>query len=579
MAHCRVFISVSFYAYIWAFLRTSTASSHSTDIYCLKSIEDSVEDPDNLLRSSWNFNNDSDGFICSFTGVQCWHPNENKVVSLSLPKMKLKGRFPRGIENCTSLTGLDLSGNEFHGPIPLDIGKRMPYVTRLDLSFNKFSGEIPSSIANCSYLNDLNLENNELTGRIPQQIGQLDRIKTFSVANNRLSGQVPNFAKGSIPAENYANNMGLCGGPLEECTKPRKINWKVIGYTLSAASVMVVLACCVPWVRVGEKKKRRITAAEIIILMIGRKNKKREDELEDGFAMIEVQQETEISRLEKFVTRMNYIDLSYATQNFSQHNIIGHGQMGTMYKATLPNGWCLAVKRLHDSQQFEEQFISELKTLARFRHDNLIPILGFAIELKERLLVYKYVSNGNLFDWLHSAEDKKKILEWPLRMKIAVGLARGLAWLHHRNRFRLAHLNINSKSVLLDKNFEPKLSNFGRARISSPIETELWESSFLKEDVYNFGIVILELIKGKQLTSSDSSERSLEEYTSNISTSSASSLYDAIDTCLIGKGHDDEIFQLFRIACNCVEHLPERRKNMLEVYEMIKDVRETQVLS
>ncbi|KAF2316965.1 hypothetical protein GH714_008894 [Hevea brasiliensis] len=212
--------------------------------------------------------------------------------------------------------------------------------------------------------------------------------------------------------------------------------------------------------------------------MIRRKNKKREDELEDGFAMIEVQQETEISRLEKFVTRMSYIDLSYATQNFSQHNIIGHGQMGIMYRATLANGWCLTVKRLHDYQQFEEQFISKLKTLARFRHDNLIPILGFAIELKERLLVYKYVSNGNLFDWLHSAEDKKKILEWPLRMKIVVGLARGLAWLHHRNRFRLAHLNINSKSVLLDKNFEPKLSNFGRARISSPIEIELWESSF-----------------------------------------------------------------------------------------------------
>lgn len=282
--------------------------------------------------------------------------------------------------------------------------------------------------------------------------------------------------------------------------------------------------------------------------------------------------------MEKFVTRMSYIDLSIATENFSQQNIIGQGQMGTMYKATLPNGWCLAVKRLHNSQQFEQQFMSELKTLGRFRHDNLVPLLGFSIELKERLLVYKYISNGNLFDWLHSAEDKRKILEWPLRVKIAVGLARGLAWLHHSCKFHLANLNINSKSVLLDKNFEPKLSNFGRARRSLAAKTEFLESSSVKEDVYNFGIVVLEMITGKYPTSTGSSGRSLEEYVSSISTSSASCTYDAIDKCLIGKGHDDEIFQLFRIACDCVQQLPKRRPNMLLVYEMIRDIRETQVL-
>lgn len=95
----------------------------------------------------------------------------------------------------------------------------------------------------------------------------------------------------------------------------------------------------------------------------------------------------------------------------------------------------------------------------------MLPLLGFCIESKERLLVYKYISNGNLFDWLHSVEAQKKILEWPLRVKIAVGVARGLAWLHHGYNARVVHLNINSRSILLDRNFEPKLSNFGEAML------------------------------------------------------------------------------------------------------------------
>jgi serine/threonine protein kinase len=197
--------------------------------------------------------------------------------------------------------------------------------------------------------------------------------------------------------------------------------------------------------------------------------------------------------LEKVVTRMNFRDLSKATENFSQSTIIGLGLMGTMYKATLPNGWFVAEKRMHDFRHFEEHMVSELKTLDRLRHNNLLPLLGFCIESKERLLVYKYLSNGNLFDWLHSVEAQKKILEWPLTVKIAVGVARGLAWLHHGYNARVVHLNINSRSILLDRNFEPKLSNFGEAMLristkSSRVNSDFWEMAFVKEDVHGYGV-------------------------------------------------------------------------------------------
>ncbi|KAF2325586.1 hypothetical protein GH714_030821 [Hevea brasiliensis] len=402
--------AVFLHTFIWSLLGSFTATvATETDIACLKSIKASLEDPFGYLKSSWDFNNNTEGFICSFTGVDCWHPNENKVLNLRLPDMGLRGRFPLGIENCTSLTGLDLSGNEVEGPIPFDIPKRLPFVTSLDLSSNSFSGEIPSSIANCSHLNILKLDHNRLTGHIPQEIGGLSRIKVFSVSDNLLSGPVPNFANTAVSADDYANNNGLCGGPLRSFSDFR--------YSLYASY-------CVPWVYMG-KKNGMITIPELI------------------------------STSQHFVTRMSSIDLCNATGNFSKHNIIGVGQIGTMYKASLPNGWSLAVKKLYISEQSEEQFISELKTLGRLRHDNLIPLLGFCKEAKTRLLVYKYVSNGSLFDWLHSWEGKKKVLKWPLRMKIAAGIAKGLAWLHHCCSFRVAHLNISTKCILLDKDLDP----------------------------------------------------------------------------------------------------------------------------
>ena len=120
---------------------------------------------------------------------------------------------------------------------------------------------------------------------------------------------------------------------------------------------------------------------------------------------------------------MSYAELCKATDNFHGDNIIGEGKSGTMYKATLQNGWFLAVKRLSDSPQFESQIVSELLALARMRHDNLIPLLGFCMENNERLLVYKHMSNGNLHDCLQPVQGEAKILEWPLRIKIAMGVA------------------------------------------------------------------------------------------------------------------------------------------------------------
>ena len=178
--------------------RSPVHAVEEDDILCLKSIRDSVEDPHNLL-SSWDFRNQTKrpGFICSFTGVECWNERENRIISLNLGSLGLKGIFPNEISYCKSLTSLDLSHNHFYGSIPTNISSMLPYLVILSLSSNNFSGEIPTSLGKCTYLNVLELNHNGFSGQIPSTIGSLPRINKFNVADNLLVGPVPRFVNGT----------------------------------------------------------------------------------------------------------------------------------------------------------------------------------------------------------------------------------------------------------------------------------------------------------------------------------------------------------------------------------------------
>lgn len=225
---------------VWIFISSSYSNAVQSDIDCLRSIKESLHDPEKLL-SSWNFNNNTEGFICKFTGVECWHPDESKVLNIRLSDMGLTGRFPVGLKNCTSLTGLDLSSNKLDGPLPDNMTDFVYYVTNLDLSSNSFSGEIPGSIGNCSFLNVIRLNNNQFTGQIPYDLGKLNRIKEFNVAYNLLTGPVPNFGNNSIPPENYAGNQ-LCGKPLKPCVGTKKTHMGVIiGAAIGGATIAALV--------------------------------------------------------------------------------------------------------------------------------------------------------------------------------------------------------------------------------------------------------------------------------------------------------------------------------------------------
>ncbi|KAF6153617.1 hypothetical protein GIB67_027484 [Kingdonia uniflora] len=191
------------------FLSGSTGFGTPNDIYCLRTFKDSVQDPLGKLTSSWSFNNSTEGSICSYVGIECWNKNESMVLNIGLTGMGLQGQFPKGLENCTSITGLDLSNNELSGSIPSDISKILPFLTYLNLSSNKFSAEIPRGLLNLSFLNALDLANNRFTGHIPASSSSSgwSRLKKLDLSLNMLSGQIPdNLSWYSLASLNLSFN-------------------------------------------------------------------------------------------------------------------------------------------------------------------------------------------------------------------------------------------------------------------------------------------------------------------------------------------------------------------------------------
>ncbi|KAL8233489.1 hypothetical protein R6Q59_019589 [Mikania micrantha] len=199
--------------------------------------------------------------------------------------MGLRGPFPIGIKNCTSLQVLDLSGNRLTGQIPSNIAD-LPYLTTLDLSNNNLSGSIPPSIANLVFINVLRLNNNKLTGQIPPELSELYRLQEFSVANNRLSGQVPIFNYGVVSKKSYANNLGLCGAPLRSCNHENHVDFYYLLFTLEIATTS---------------------------------GKEGEIAISSGYM---------VTDWEKYNCPLSLVELKMATNDFDTKNVIGYGKHG-----------------------------------------------------------------------------------------------------------------------------------------------------------------------------------------------------------------------------------------------------------
>ncbi|KAL2335582.1 hypothetical protein Fmac_016795 [Flemingia macrophylla] len=557
------------------------SSQVEDDVKCLRGIKESLQDPDGRL-ASWRFDNTTVGFICDFLGVSCWNLRENRVLGLQLGQFKLSGRIPESLQFCgKNIQKLDLSANSFSPDIPPEICSWMPFLVSIDLSGNQLSGPIPPTIVNCSYLNELDLSDNMLSGSIPYGFGGLSRLKRFSVANNRLSGSIPDFFDG-FGREGFEGNSGLCGGPLgSKCGGMSKKNLAIIiaaGVFGAAASLLLAFGLWW-WYHLSGKKKKGYDVGGNGSGGGG-----------DWAVRLRGYKLVQVSLFQKPIVKLKLGDLMAATGSFSGENVLFATRTGTTYKADLPDGSTLAVKRLSACKIGEKQFGMEMNRLGQVRHPNLAPLLGFCVVEEEKLLVYKHMSNGTLYSLLH--KNGGNVLDWLMRFRIGLGAARGLAWLHHGCHPPIVQQNICSNVILVDEEFDARLMDFGLARLmasdsnGSFVNGDLGELGYiapeypstlvasLKGDVYGFGVLLLELVTGRKPLEVSNGE---EEFKGSLVDwvnvhSSSGRLKDCIDKAICGKGHDEEILQFLKIALNCVVSRPKDRWSMYQVYHSLKTI-------
>lgn len=557
------------------------------DVRCLQGVRDSLGDPDERL-TSWNFSNSSVGFICNFIGVSCWNDRENRLIGLQLRDMNLAGQVPGALQSCHSLQTLDLSGNGLSGSIPPRICEWLPFLVSLDLSRNRLTGSIPEDIVNCSYLNSLVLDDNELSGNIPYQFSSLSRLKKFSVANNDLSGRVPSFPASGVELI-FTGNSGLCGGSLGKCGGLSKKNLAIIiaaGVFGAAASLLLGFGAWW-WYFTKSSPRRRKRGFGI-----------GGDDSDSWAERLRAHKLTQVMLFQKPLVKVKLADLLIATNNFSAQSVINSTRTGTTYKAILRDGSALAIKRLSTCKMGEKQFRVEMNRLGQLRHPNLVPLLGYCVVEEEKLLVYKHLSNGTLFSLLNG---NASALDWSTRFRIGLGAARGLAWLHHGCHPPILHQNISSNIILLDEDYDARIMDFGLARLmtssdsneSSFVNGDLGEFGYvapeysstliasLKGDAYSFGVVLMELATGQKpldvSTAEEGFKGNLVDWVNQLSASGR--IKDAIDKNLCGRGHDEEIVQFLRIACNCVVSRAKDRWSMYQVYESLKSMAEKQGFS
>ncbi|MQL75582.1 hypothetical protein Taro_007945 [Colocasia esculenta] len=508
---------------------------------------------------------------------------------------------------------LDLSYNRLQGTIPPELG-RMYYLMVLNLGHNDLSGAIPPELGKLKNIGILDLSHNALEGPIPSTFSDLSMLAEIDLSNNKLNGTIPVVGQlATFPAPRYMNNTGLCGFPLPPCgqtnatatnarQRSRRRQASLAGSFIAMAFLLSLFCILGVVVLAVERRRRR------------RQRQRRKDgAARDGYNMDsrthsgggtawkltltkEALSMINLATFEPKATlqKLTLGDLVEATNGFHGGCLVGSGGFGDVYRAELKDGSVVAVKRLiHISGQGDREFTAEMETIGKVKHRNLVPLLGYCKVAEERLLVYEYMKHGSLEDVLH---DRKKVggvrLNWAARRRIAVGAARGLAFLHHNCIPHIIHRDMKSSNVLLDGDLEARVSDFGMARLVSAVDTHLSVSTLAgtpgyvppeyyqsfrcstKGDVYSFGVVLLELLTGRRPTDSADfgDNNNLVGWVRQ--QHPRRRLADVFDPTLL---RDDpslelELLEHLKVACACLDDRPARRPTMLNVMAMFKEI-------
>ncbi|PWZ26050.1 Leucine-rich repeat receptor-like protein kinase TDR [Zea mays] len=577
--------------------------------------------------------------------------NCSSLCRVRLESNRLSGEIPVGFGAIRNLTYLDLSSNSLTGGIPADlvaspsleyinisgnpVGGALPNVSwqapnlqvfaaskcalggevpafraagcsnlyRLELAGNHLTGAIPSDISTCKRLVSLRLQHNQLSGEIPAELAALPSITEIDLSWNELSGVVPPGFANCTTLETFDvsfNHLVTVGSPsasspgAREGTVRRTAAMWVSAVAVSLAG-MVALVVTARWLQWREDGTGARGGGS------GGGARARPNVVVGPWRMTAFQ-------------RLDFTADDVARCVEGSDGIIGAGSSGTVYRAKMPNGEVIAVKKLWqpsaqkdggaqapeeppkrkdeaDADGGNRSMLAEVEVLGHLRHRNIVRLLGWCTDGEATLLLYEYMPNGSLDELLHGAvcRGKQAGLDWDARHRIAVGVAQGMSYLHHDCVPAVAHRDLKPSNILLDADMEARVADFGVAKAlqgAAPMSVVAGSYGYIapeytytlqvdeKSDVYSFGVVLLEILIGRRSVEAEYGEGSnIVDWTRR--KVAAGNVMDAAEWAdqQTREAVRDEMALALRVALLCTSRCPQERPSMRDVVSMLQEVR------
>lgn len=494
----------------------------------------------------------------------------------------LLGKIPDQFQDCPSLSVLDLSYNHFSGIIPQSVAS-CERLVNLNLRSNQFSGEIPRAIATMPTLSILDLSNNSLVGRIPENFGSSPALETFNVSYNKLEGPVPNNGiLMTINPSDLTGNAGLCGAILPPCSlgsisPPRHskthIKHIVVGFVIGISAIV---------------------AAGIVVFTVRQIYRKWylcSNSFTDWFKKNNSEWPWRLVAFQ----RLHFTSADILAC-IKESNVIGVGGTGIVYKAeTQRPHSAIAVKKLWRSEAADvetgDDLFAEVNLLGKLRHRNIVRLLGYLHNEADVMMLYEYMPNGSLGAALYGKQAGSVLVDWVSRYNIALGVAQGLAYLHHDCHPPVIHRDVKSNNILLDSDFEARIADFGLARTmlhkNETVSMVAGSYGYIapeygytlkvdeKSDIYSYGVVLLELLTGRMpLDPSFGESIDIVEWVRRKMNSKAKP-ETALDPDIAGqcKHVQEEMVLVLKIALLCTAKLPKDRPSMRDVITMLGEAK------
>ncbi|KAG2399095.1 LRR receptor-like serine/threonine-protein kinase FEI 1 [Vigna angularis] len=521
--------------------------------------------------------------------------NNEYAQCINLPYMQLGGIISPSIGKLSRLQRLALHQNGLHGVIPNEIGN-CTELRALYLRANYLQGGIPSNIGNLSYLHVLDLSSNSLKGAVPSSIGRLTQLRVLNLSTNFFSGEIPDLGVLSTFGNNaFIGNLDLCGRQVQkpcrtslgfpvvlphaesdEAAVPAKrsshyVKWVLVG-AITIMGLALVITLSLLWICLLSKKER---AARKYIEVKDQVNPE-SSRKDDGTKLITFHGDLPYTSFE-IIEKLESLD---------EDDVVGSGGFGTVYRMVMNDCGTFAVKRIDRSREGSDQgFERELEILGSIKHINLVNLRGYCRLPSTKLLIYDYLAMGSLDDLLH--ENTEQSLKWSTRLKIALGSARGLAYLHHDCCPKIVHRDIKSSNILLDENMEPRVSDFGLAKLLVDEEahvTTVVAGTFgylapeylqsgratEKSDVYSFGVLLLELVTGKRPTDPSFARRGVNVVGWMNTFRKENRLEDEVDKRCSDSVDAESVEVILELAASCTDANADERPSMNQVLQILE---------